>query len=66
MMVHTLEPPGGENTIKERDTLVVYGRTDALQKLGKCLEGNQINKEHQSTIRQQERVRNKELEESEK
>ena len=58
--------PAGETTIQDGDTLVVYGRTDALQKLEKRLKGSRGNKEHQSMMRQQKRVQKKELEESEK
>jgi hypothetical protein len=58
--------PGGETTIQDGDTLVVYGRTDALQKLEKRLKGAKGNKEHKSMIRKQEKVQKKELKESEK
>lgn len=58
--------PGGETTIQDGDTLVVYGRTDALQNLEKRLKGKKGNKEHRSMIRQQEKVQKKELKESEK
>lgn len=58
--------PAGETTIQDGDTLVVYGHTEALQKLEKRLKGAKGNKEHKSMIRKQERAKEKELEESEK
>jgi len=56
--------PMGETTIQDGDTLVVYGRIDALLKLEKRLKGSKGNKEHQSMIRKQEKVQEKELKES--
>lgn len=58
--------PVGDTTIKDGDTLVVYGRSKALRKLEKRLKGAEGNREHTKMIRQQEEVQKKELKESEK
>jgi hypothetical protein len=58
--------PGADTTIRDGDTLIVYGRTDALKKLEKRLKGSKGNKEHKSMIRKQQKVQKKELKESEK
>lgn len=58
--------PSGETTIKDSDTLIIYGRTDALQRLEKRLKGTRGNREHKTMMRKQQRVQKKELEESQK
>jgi hypothetical protein len=52
--------PNGETVIKEDDSLIIYGRATALNKLESRLKGAKGNKEHKQMIRQQERVLEKE------
>ncbi len=61
-----LGSPAGETTIQEGDTLVVYGRTEALQKMEKRLKGSKGEKEHQHMVKKQDRVQKKEMKEEEK
>ena len=56
-----LGSPSGETQIQEGDTMVIYGRTDALQKLEKRLKGKVGNQEHQSMVKKQDRVQKKEM-----
>jgi hypothetical protein len=58
--------PAGETTIEDGDTLIVYGRAEALQKLDKRLKGTRGNSEHKAMIRKQKKVQNRELKESQK
>jgi len=58
--------PAGETTIEEGDTLIIYGRTDALQRLDKRLKGTRGNREHRVMIKKQQKVQKKELEERHK
>jgi hypothetical protein len=52
--------PNGETLIKEDDSLIIYGRATALNKLERRLKGDKGNREHKQMIRQQEKVLNKE------
>jgi uncharacterized protein with PhoU and TrkA domain len=52
--------PNGETVIKEDDSLIIYGRAKALNKLDGRLKGNMGNREHKQMIRQQEKVLEKE------
>jgi Trk K+ transport system NAD-binding subunit len=58
--------PAGETTIEDGDTLIIYGRTRALQRLEKRLKGSRGNREHKTMMREQQKVQKKELEESQK
>lgn len=58
--------PTGETTIQDGDTLIIYGRIDALQRLEKRLKGSRGNREHKAMMREQQKVQKKELEESRK
>jgi hypothetical protein len=58
--------PAGETTIEDGDTLIVYGRAEALQKLEKRLKGTRGNRQHKAMIRKQQKVQNRELKESQK
>jgi len=56
-----LGSPTGETQIDENDTLVIYGRTEALQKLERRLKGKKGNKEHTTMVKKQDQVEQKEL-----
>ena len=45
----------------ENDTLVIYGRTEALQKLERRLKGKKGNQEHTTMVKKQNRVQEKEM-----
>ena len=59
-----LGSPSGETQIQDGDTLVIYGRTDALQRLEKRLKGKKGNREHRSMVIKQDRVQKKEMAQS--
>jgi len=56
-----LGSPSGETQIQDGDTLVIYGRTEALQRLEKRLKGKKGNREHRSMVIKQDRVQKKEM-----
>ena len=56
-----LGTPSGETQINENDTLVIYGRTEALQKLERRLKGKKGNQEHTTMVKKQNRVQEKEM-----
>lgn len=58
-----LGSPSGETQIDENDTLVIYGRTQCLQKLERRLKGEKGNKEHKSMVKKQQQVQKKEMSE---
>jgi K+/H+ antiporter YhaU regulatory subunit KhtT len=56
-----LGSPSGETQIDENDTLVIYGRTESLQKLERRLKGKKGNQEHTTMVKKQDRVQKKEM-----
>jgi hypothetical protein len=58
--------PNGETIIRENDSLIIYGRATALNKLEKRLKGDRGNREHKQMMRQQEKILKKEKKMEEK
>jgi K+/H+ antiporter YhaU regulatory subunit KhtT len=58
-----LGTPGGNTQIQEDDSLIIYGRATAINKLENRLKGQRGNKQHKAMIREQEKVQKEELKE---
>jgi K+/H+ antiporter YhaU regulatory subunit KhtT len=58
-----LGAPGGDTTISDGDSLIIYGRASALSKLEKRIKGTKGNREHSVMIKKQKQVEKKEREE---
>lgn len=54
--------PKGETKIKEGDTLIIYGKADALSKLDKRLKGFSGNREHDDQVNEHKKALRKETE----
>jgi hypothetical protein len=61
-----LGAPARNTTIKEGDSLIIYGRAESLSKLEKRLKGAAGNREHRQMRREQKKVQQHEKEEDQK
>lgn len=61
-----LGTPDGDTYIREEDSLIIYGRASALNKLEKRLKGDEGNREHRDIMSEQKTIERKEKIEDEK
>lgn len=58
-----LGTPGGDTSIQEGDSLIIYGRATAINRLESRLRGQRGNREHRAMIKEQKQVHSEEIKE---
>lgn len=58
-----LGAPDGDTTIRDGDSLIIYGRAEVLSKLEKRIKGKKGNREHLKMEEEQKKVQEHEKEE---